>query len=191
LLQRRSDIASAERNVNAANAEIGVARAAFYPDVSLNLAAGFQSSSRSLLSLPNSFWSVGPDVTMPLFDGGNLDAQEAAAYARFREVSATYRSTVLSAFQQVEDNLALLHWLGQESVDEEAGVKAAQQTLDSALNLYREGANSYLEVVTAQTALLQAQQGALDLQTRRLTADVGLIITRNDTVEQNHRTRVV
>jgi NodT family efflux transporter outer membrane factor (OMF) lipoprotein len=175
LLQRRSDIASAERNVNAANAEIGVARAAFYPDVSLNLAAGFQSSSRSLLSLPNSFWSVGPDVTMPLFDGGNLDAQEAAAYARFREVSATYRSTVLSAFQQVEDNLALLHWLGQESVDEEAGVKAAQQTLDSALNLYREGANSYLEVVTAQTALLQAQQGALDLQTRRLTADVGLI----------------
>jgi NodT family efflux transporter outer membrane factor (OMF) lipoprotein len=175
LLQRRSDIASAERTMNAANAEIGVARAAFYPDVSLNLAAGFQSSSRSLLSLPNSFWSVGPDVTMPLFDGGNLDAQEAAAYARFREVSATYRSTVLSAFQQVEDNLALLHWLGQESVDQEAGAKAAQQTLDNALSLYREGANSYLEVVTAQTALLQAQQGALDLQTRRLTADVGLI----------------
>jgi NodT family efflux transporter outer membrane factor (OMF) lipoprotein len=175
LLQRRSDIASAERTVKAANAEIGVARAAFYPALSLNLSAGFQSSSTNLLSMPNSFWSIGPDISIPVFTGGYLNAAEAASFGRFREVSAMYRSAVLTAFQQVEDNLALLHWLGQESVDEQAAVQAAQQTLDSALSLYREGASSYLEVVTAQTALLQAQQSALDIQTRRLIADIDLI----------------
>jgi NodT family efflux transporter outer membrane factor (OMF) lipoprotein len=175
LLERRPDIAAAERTVAAANADLGVARAAFYPSVSLNLLAGFQSSGLNLLSLPNSFWSLGPDVTLPVFTGGQLDAEEAAAYARFREAGADYRSTVLSAFQQVEDNLALLHWLGQEAKDEAAGVTAAQHTLDVALNLYKEGVASYLEVVTAQTALLQAQQTLIDLQTRRVDADVSLI----------------
>ena len=175
LLQRRPDIASAERNVKAANADIGVARAAFYPSISLGARVGFESTNANLLNLPYSFWSIGPDISMPVFTGGFLKAQEAAAFGRFREVSALYRSTVLTAFQQVDDNIALLHWLGQESVDEDAGVKAAQETLDSALTLYREGASSYLEVVTAQTALLQAQQGALDIQMRRITSDVGLI----------------
>jgi NodT family efflux transporter outer membrane factor (OMF) lipoprotein len=175
LLQRRPDIAAAERTVAAANSEIGVARAAFYPSFSINLLAGFQSDGLGLASLPNSFWTIGPDVTLPLLDGGKLDAQEAIAYARFREAGADYKATVLTAFQQVEDNLALLHWLGREDTDETAGVAAAQHTLDVALNLYKEGAASYLEVVTAQTALLQAQQTLLDLETRRLTADVGLI----------------
>jgi len=175
LLQRRPDIAAAERAVAAANSEIGVARAAFYPSVSLNLLAGLQSGGLGLLSLPNSFWSVGPDVTLPVFTGGKLDAEESAAYARFREASQDYRSTVLQAFQQVEDNLAELHWLGEASQHEEAGVTAAQQALDVAFNLYHEGASSYLEVVTAQTALLQAQQAALDFRTRRLAADIGLI----------------
>ena len=174
LLQRRPDIAEAERMVKAANAEIGVARAAFYPSLSLNLLGGFQDTRFDAPSLPLSFWSLGPDVTLPIFTGGMLDAEESAAYGKFREVSENYRSIVLGAFQEVEDNLALIHWLGTEETSENAAVAAAQRTLDSALNLYREGATSYLEVVTAQTALLQAQQAAIDVQTRQLEAEVGL-----------------
>jgi len=175
LLQRRPDIAAAERRVAAANAGIGVARAAFYPSLSIGLLGGTQSTNFNLLSMANSFWSVGPDISLPLFTGGTLDAQESAAYAKFREAGATYRSTVLAGFAEVEDNLALLHWLGQESANEDAAVTAAQHTLDVALNLYRQGADSYLEVVTAQAPLLQAQQAQIDLRTRRLLADVGLI----------------
>ncbi len=175
LLQRRPDIASAERAAAAANAEIGVARAAFYPSITFDALGGLQSSGQNLFKLADSFWTLGASISLPLLDGGRLRAREAGAYARFREASATYRSTVLTAFKEVEDNRALLHWLGQESTDTEAGVMAAQHTLDLALALYREGATSYLEVVTAQTALLQAQQQALDLRTRRLVADVGLV----------------
>ena len=175
LLQRRPDIASAERAAAAANAEIGVARAAFFPTITFNALGGLQSSGQNLFKLADAFWSLGPSISLPLFDGGRLRAQEAGAYARFRETSAAYRSTVLTAFKEVEDNRAQLHWLGQESVDTDAGVVAAQHTLNVALALYREGATSYLEVVTAQTALLQAQQLALDLRTRRLVADVGLV----------------
>ena len=175
LLQRRPDIAAAERRVAVANAGIGVPRAAFYPSLSIGLLGGTQSTNLNLLSMANSFWSVGPDISLPLFDGGTLDAQESAAYAKFREAGAAYRSTVLAGFAEVEDNLALLHWLGQESSNEDAAVTAAQHTLDVALNLYRQGADSYLEVVTAQTPLLQAQQAQIDLRTRRLLADVGLV----------------
>jgi len=175
LLQRRPDIAAAERRIAAANAEIGVAKAAYYPSVSLAAEGGFQSTGFNLLSLPFSFWSLGPSVSLPVLNGGRLDAEESNAYAKFREMSESYRSTVLGAFQEVEDNLALLHWLGRQSVDEGAGVGAAQRTLDIAMNLYREGADSYLEVVTAQTALLQLQQTSIDLRSRRLEADVGLI----------------
>ena len=152
-----------------------MAKAAYYPSVSLAAEGGFQSTGFNLLSLPFSFWSLGPSVSLPVLNGGRLDAEESNAYAKFREMSESYRSTVLGAFQEVEDNLALLHWLGRQSVDEGAGVGAAQRTLDIAMNLYREGADSYLEVVTAQTALLQLQQTSIDLRSRRLEADVGLI----------------
>lgn len=175
LLQRRPDIAAAERAAAAANAEIGVARAAFYPTITFDALGGLQSSGQNLFRLADSFWTLGPSVSLPLLDGGRLRAREAGAYARFREASAAYRSAVLTAFKEVEDNRAQLHWLGQESADTEVGVTAAQHTLDSAFALYREGATSYLDVVTAQTALLQAQQQALDLRTRRLVAEVGLI----------------
>jgi NodT family efflux transporter outer membrane factor (OMF) lipoprotein len=174
LLQRRPDIAEAERNVKAANAGIGVARAAFYPSLSFDLLGGTQGTNLSLLKAADSFWSVGPDISLPLFTGGMLDAQESAAYAKFREAGADYRATVLSAFAEVEDNLSLLRLLDQESRDEDAAVIAAQHTLDVALNLYKQGADSYLEVVTAQTPLLQAQQTALDLRTSRLQAAVAL-----------------
>ena len=98
-----------------------------------------------------------------MFTGGTLDAEESAAYAKFREASANYRGTVLAAFAEVEDNLALLRLLAQESTDEEAAVKASRHTLDVALNLYKQGADSYLEVVTAQTPLLQAQRAAVEV----------------------------
>jgi outer membrane protein TolC len=141
----------------------------------LGIAGGAQSTDLNLLSAANSFWAVGPNVTLPIFNGGFLQAQKRAAWARFREAGADYRSTVLKAFAEVEDELALLHWLGQEAEQEDAAVQAAQHTLDVALNLYSQGADSYLDVVTAQSPLLQAQQQALDLRTRQALAAVALV----------------
>ncbi|TWB36539.1 efflux transporter outer membrane subunit [Nitrospirillum pindoramense] len=175
LLQRRPDVAAAERDVLAANAGIGVARAAYYPDLSLQAVGGFQDTGFNLLKLPMAFWSVGPGITLPLFEGGRLDAGLAKAVAQHDEASAKYRETVLNAFREVEDNLAAIRWLGAAAKDEDAGTLAAQRTLDMATNLYRDGADSYLEVVTAQTALLEAQQSSLDLHTRQVQADVALI----------------
>jgi len=175
LLQRRPDIAAAERRVAAANAGIGVAKAAFYPSLSLGLLGGEQSTNATLIGLPNSFWTLGPGVSLPLFTGGRLEAQEDLAYAAFHEAGEAYRSTVLHAFQDVEDNLALIKWLGTEAGDVDSGVSQSERTLSIALTLYREGAASYLEVVTAQTTYLQTQLTSIDLRTRRLQADVGLI----------------
>ncbi|MDE1150030.1 MAG: efflux transporter outer membrane subunit [Azospirillaceae bacterium] len=175
LLQRRPDIAAAERDVLAANAGIGVARAAYYPDLTLQASGGVENTGFNLFKLPMTFWSVGPGVTLPLFDGGRLDAGLAKAVAQHNEASAQYRGTVLTAFREVEDNLAAIRLLGQAAKEEDAGTGAAQRTLDMAMNLYRDGADSYLDVVTAQTALLEAQQSSLDLHTRQVQADVALI----------------
>jgi NodT family efflux transporter outer membrane factor (OMF) lipoprotein len=177
LLERRPDIAAAQRRMIAANANIGVARAAYFPTLTLGAQGGFQSTRYSnWLSAPSSFWAIGPNALLSVFDGGLRRAQVAQARAEFDASAANYRSTVVSAFQQVEDNLATLHHYHDATVDEKAAVDAAQRTLDFAMALYKQGATDYLTVVTSQTALLQTQLEALNLDTLQLTASVNLVL---------------
>jgi NodT family efflux transporter outer membrane factor (OMF) lipoprotein len=176
LLERRPDIAAAQRRMIAANANIGVARAAYFPTLTLGAQGGFQSTAVSnWLSAPSSFWAIGPNALLSVFDGGLRRAQVAQARAEFDTSAANYRGTVVSAFQQVEDSLATLNHFHDASIDEKAAVDAAQRTLDFSLALYKQGATDYLTVVTSQTALLQTQLEALNLDTMQLTASVDLI----------------
>jgi NodT family efflux transporter outer membrane factor (OMF) lipoprotein len=176
LLQRRPDIAAAQRRVEAANANIGVTRAAFFPAITLSAAAGFQSGqSSNWLKAPNSYWSIGPSLLLTLFDAGKRKAEVAQAQAALDEQGASYRGVVLTAFQQVEDNLALLHHYADADDADKAAVKAAQSAVDLSTSRYREGAVNYLDVVTAQTTALQIQSEKLDLDTRQLRASVALI----------------
>ncbi len=175
LLERRPDIASAERQMFAANAEIGVTRAAFYPNISLNAILGLQDTGFNLFTARDSFWTVGPGVALPLFEGGLRTAELQAAYAAWHYTVANYRGTVLDALGEVEDDLADLRWLGQEEQEQAKAAQAADQAMQMSMSLYQNGAVSYLEVVTAQTAALQAETAALDLRARRLEATVALI----------------
>lgn len=176
LLQRRPDIAAAERRAYAANAGIGVARAAFYPTVSLGAALGWQDVGHGdLLAAGNQFWSLGPVGSLTFLDGGLRKGREAEARAEFTTASAQYRGIVLHAFQQVEDNLSLLQALGNERSQETAAADAAKQSQTLATNRYNEGVVSYLEVVTAQTAALKAERTAELVRTRQLQASVDLI----------------
>jgi NodT family efflux transporter outer membrane factor (OMF) lipoprotein len=177
LLQRRPDVAAAERRVFAANANIGVARAAWYPDFSLSGLIGGQTQGvGSLLSAANRYWAIGPVLNLPLFDGGRRSAADRQAKAEFEEAAAHYHSKVLHAVREVEDNLGQLRDLQREAVDEKAAVDAANASEQIAMSSYQAGAASYLEVVTAQTAALVAQRQLQSLETRQVEASVGLVV---------------
>ncbi|MBU3077587.1 efflux transporter outer membrane subunit [Sphingomonas quercus] len=175
LLERRPDIAAAERRMAAANAEIGVAKAAFFPAITLGGGVGFQNTGMDgLLSAPNLIWSVGPGAVFNLFDGGRRRGGLALARARWREATARYRAAVLQAFEEVENGLALLHHLDGEALAQDDAVRQATQTEALSMNRYVKGAVDYLDVVTAQTTALRTRLDALDLQTRRLKASIQL-----------------
>ncbi len=176
LLERRPDIAAAERRVAAANQTIGVARAAFFPRLTINLSGGTEDTGLSLFNMRNSIWSLGPSVTLPIFDGGARLADLSAADAAYLQTVAQYRGAVLRAYQEVEDNLALTRWLAKETQSMTAARASAEKVLGISLTLYRDGATNYLDVVTAQTAALEAERAVLVLQTRKLQASVGLIL---------------
>jgi NodT family efflux transporter outer membrane factor (OMF) lipoprotein len=177
LLERRPDVAAAERRVAAANAQIGVARAAYFPVFSLSAAAGFDSAhSSNWLNAPSRLWSLGPAAgVLTVFDAGRHKAQTAQAKAIYDEQVAAYRSTVLVAYQEVEDNLAALRQLQQESVSEAAAVTATAKALQQAQYRYKAGLVTYLEVATTENAVLQAQLSNVTIQTRRLSASVLLV----------------
>lgn len=176
LLERRPDIASAERRVAAANAEIGVARAAFFPVFGLNALGGFESGAVSnWATAPSRYWSFGPSAALTVFDAGRRQAVTDQAHAAFDEAAANYRQAVLLAYQEVEDNLAALHRLEQEFQSVAAADEAAREALNQANLRYQGGIASYLEVMTAQNLALQSDFAMTDLRARRLMASVQLV----------------
>jgi NodT family efflux transporter outer membrane factor (OMF) lipoprotein len=176
LLERRPDIAAAERRVAAANAEIGEARAAYFPVFNLLADAGFESTqSSNWLNVPSRMWSLGPSAILTVFDAGRHRAQTERAQAVYDEEVADYRSTVLIAYQEVEDNLAALRQLQRESVSEAAAVTATGKALQQANYRYKDGVATYLEVVSTENAALQAQLSAANIQMRRMIASAVLV----------------
>ena len=176
LLERRPDIAGAERRVQSANAQIGVAKAAFFPTATIGATVGQQTANPSLwFNAPSRFWSVGPALALTLFDFGRRGAVVDQATAQYDQTVAQYRGTVLSAWREVEDNLATLRILEEEAKVVDEAVRSAQISLDITLNQYKAGIVTYLQVVTAQTALLSNQRSALDIRSRRIVASVLLV----------------
>ena len=176
LIERRPDIAAAERRVAAANAQIGVAQSAFFPAVTLSANAGFRGGDLAqLLSAPNLFWSLGPALAATLFDGGARKSGEDSARASLDQATASYRQTVLTALQEVEDNLVIAASLQEGIVLQTDALTAAQRSLEIANNQYQAGTVSYLNVVTAQATALSAERTLLDVRSRRLAAVTQLL----------------
>jgi NodT family efflux transporter outer membrane factor (OMF) lipoprotein len=177
LLERRPDIASAERKMAAANAQIGVAKAAYYPSISLSGSLGYASAQlASLFTSPSFFWALGPTaLAATLFDGGARKAQTEQAIAAYDGTVAFYRQTVLAGFQNVEDNLVALRILDEEAQVQELAVQSAQESVTLTTNQYKAGIVSYLNVVTAQTIALTNQRTAISISGQRVSAAVLLV----------------
>jgi len=176
LLERRPDIAANERRVAAANATIGVAQAAFYPDITLSAAGGIEGTSiLNLFTWPSRFWSLGSTVSYTLLDFGKRQGTLEQAQATYDAAVATYRQSVLTAFQNVEDNLSTLRVLEEESKQQAAAVTAAERSLELAINQYQGGITAYLQVITAQAIALSNEETAVQLLTKRMVACVSLI----------------
>ena len=177
LLERRPDIAAAERQMAAANAQIGVARAAYYPNLTLSFTGGFQTAHfLEWFTWPSRFWSMGPQLAETILDFGARRAATEQAQAAYDATVANYRQTVLTAFQGVEDNLASLRILAQELQEQHTAVNSASRLLDLSLTRYRTGVDSYLNVITAQDTVLTARETEVQIQLRQMTASVALIM---------------
>ncbi len=176
LLERRPDIAATERAVAQANAQIGIAKSAFFPTITLGASGGLQSLSvAKWLAWPSGVWSMGPSLSQTVFDAGLRRATVQQYQSAYDEAVANYRQTVLTAFQQVEDNLASLRILGEIIDEQDAAVQAATRSLEAADTRYRAGIDPYLNVIAAQTDLLAQQQSAVGFRTQRMIAGVQLI----------------
>jgi len=176
LLERRPDIAASERRVEEANEQIGITRAVFFPTLTLGASAGFEGSSiLNWISWPSRFWAVGPSLAETLFDAGRRRAGSDAAIASYDAAVAAYRETTLTAFQQVEDNLAALRILEGEDRQQRDAVASAQESLQIFINRYQGGVDNYLQVITAQTIALTNERNEIDIQRRRMDASVLLI----------------
>jgi NodT family efflux transporter outer membrane factor (OMF) lipoprotein len=176
LLERRPDVATAERNMASANAAIGVAVSAWYPTVTLSGSGGFESGDvAKWLMWPSRFWSAGPSISETIYDAGRRSAQTAQARAAYDEAVANYRETVLTSFQEVEDQLAALRILEQESEEQARAVQAAQDSVRLTTNQYEGGIVSYLNVVVVNATALANEQTAVNIQGQRLAASVQLV----------------
>ena len=176
LLQRRPDIAAAERRVAGANQQIGIARAAYFPTVTFDGTAGFSGSRGSnWFTWPSAFWAVGPALAQTLFDAGRRRATSESARANYDAAVAAYRQTSLTAFQEVEDNVAALRILENEAQQQDQAVASSKDSLQLFTNRYRGGVDTYLQVITAQTTELGNERNAIDIQRRRMDASVLLI----------------
>jgi NodT family efflux transporter outer membrane factor (OMF) lipoprotein len=176
LIERRPDISSAERRAASANAQVGIAISAFYPNVVIGGGGGFESTNiGTLIQGPSALWSLGAQATELLFDAGKRRAITDQARHNYEAQAATYRATVLGAFNEVEDRLSDLRVLEEESTTETRAVAAAQQSLDLSNQRYKGGATSYLEVLIAESTLLSNERTSTDLRTRQFAASVGLI----------------